>query len=54
MGTESQFSIPPSAESITDEQDHGNSMEDMLRRMELQMIEALAKCVVAPAFLVQE
>ncbi|KAI8610189.1 hypothetical protein BC830DRAFT_1084937, partial [Chytriomyces sp. MP71] len=40
MGTESQFSIPPSAESITDERDHGNSMEDTLRRMELQMIKA--------------
>ncbi|KAI8608749.1 hypothetical protein BC830DRAFT_1174156 [Chytriomyces sp. MP71] len=40
MGTESQFSIPPSAESITDKRDHGNSMEDMLRRMELRMIEA--------------
>ncbi|KAI8619552.1 hypothetical protein BC830DRAFT_1165290 [Chytriomyces sp. MP71] len=30
MGTESQFSIPTSAESIADKQDHSNSMEDTI------------------------
>ncbi|KAI8611103.1 hypothetical protein BC830DRAFT_1232158 [Chytriomyces sp. MP71] len=35
MGTESQFSIPPSAESIADERDHGDSMEDTLQHVEL-------------------
>ncbi|KAI8613938.1 hypothetical protein BC830DRAFT_1230132 [Chytriomyces sp. MP71] len=39
-GTDSQFSIPPSAESIADEWDHSNSFEDMLQFMELQMIGA--------------